>query len=466
AAAPATYAAWAAQYGLAADSGAENADSDALTNSQEFSANTDPISSDTDGDGISDSDETSGVYANLKIGSPVTTNPLTGDTDVDGLPDKWELDNYLNPTDDGMVVSYTNYIPSAYGLTITGNPNGAGSNPDADALTNLQEFAGTKNPLVAEGDIASTYEKMVVAGSFVQTKPDGNWDEVGNAVNTMQLVSNFTWKLIVYVPAARPSFAQFKFTTGSWATNFGDNAPANGIGDAGGANINALPAFTAAGHYMITFNDFSKAYSIAAVAATDVDNDSLPDEWEAFYGGYLNPKLTNLNPATAYVTGGLTAAQAYAAGSNPVADTVAPAIALATGVDKVTWVAKDAVVTLANADVTASDAITTSPAVSFLPATVSTATDGLTTVTYTATDAAGNANTVTRAIVVGSGAPGYRNLRFPAAMSINTLSSDYAYGEIYVDGATAGAGAASGIRVAVGVNTSNTDPSTWNESAW
>jgi hypothetical protein len=134
--------------------------------------------------------------------------------------------------------------------------------------------------------------------------------------------------------------------------------------------------------------------------------------------------------------------------------------------DKVTWVAKGAVVTLANADVTATDAITTNPTVSFLPATVGTATDGLTTVTYTATDAAGNASTITRVIAVGDVAPGYRNLRFPAAMTVNTASSNYAYGEIYVDGATAGAGAASGIKAWIGVNTNNTDPATWEEPVW
>ena len=484
AASPATYADWAAQYGLLAGSGAEDPDTDTLTNDQEFAANTDPNNADTDGDGISDSDETSGAYANLKIGSPVLTSPLTGDTDADGLSDKWELDNYLNPNDDGTAVSYTNYIPSAYGLTVTGNPNGAGSNPDGDALTNLQEFSGGKNPIVAEGDIASTYAKLVVAGSFVQTKPDGNWDEVGNSLNTMQLVSNFTWKLIAYVPAPLPTFAQFKFTTGSWSTNFGDNIPsggaADGVGDLNGSNIDALPVFTAAGYYTITFNDFTKAYTLAPLGATDADTDGLPDEWESFYGGYLSPKLTNLDPATAYVVGSsTTAAQAYAAGSNPVLDSIAPTVALAAGIESLTWLALNSnsgQYVSTSADVTASDNLGT-PAVAVLHRLISgsnpgvfdavdTTTTGLWRLEYTGTDGYGNSATLTRVVVVGDQPATYYGLNFPASATISTLQSQNVYAQIYLANATPGTGQAPNIQCWIGVSSANTDPSTWGNSAW
>ena len=484
AAAPANYAAWAAQYGLAADSGSADTDNDALTNNQEFAANTDPNNTDTDGDGIADSEETAGTYANLKLGSPVVTNPLTGDSDADGLSDKWELDNYLDPTDNGTGVSYTNYIPSAYGLTIISNPNGAGSNPDGDALTNLQEFSGAKNPLVAEGDIASTYAKMVVAGSFVQTKPDGNWDEVGNPLNTMQLVSNFTWKLIVYVPTPLPTYAQFKFTAGSWSTNFGDNIPlggaADGIGDPNGSNINALTAFTAAGYYMITFNDFSKAYTISPLSLSDVDNDGLPDEWEAFYGGYLNPKLTNLIPGTAYVAGsGTTAAQAFAAGTNPVVDTTSPSVVLAAGTGQLAWLALNSssgqyIGTAA--DVVATDNIGT-PTVGVLHRLISgsnpgvfdavdTSVSGLWHLEYTATDDSGNKTTLTRVVVVGDQPPTYYSLHYPAAGTISTTGTIGVYAQIYINNATPGAGQAPNIQCWIGVNSADTDPSTWGSSAW
>jgi hypothetical protein len=58
------------------------------------------------------------------------------DTDGDGLPDWWEIRYGLSPTDDGTV-----------------NPaNGASGDPDADTLTNAQEFARGTNPSNADTD--------------------------------------------------------------------------------------------------------------------------------------------------------------------------------------------------------------------------------------------------------------------------------------------------------------------------
>ena len=458
-AAPGTYADWAAQYGLAAGSGAGDADSDFLTNTQEFSANSDPTNSDTDGDGLFDDEEVTGDYSEVTPAVPVelagkVLSPITNDTDGDGLRDLWEITNGLDATDNGSLTPYVN----ATGLTVTANPNGANGDPDGDGLTNLAEQAAGSNPRAAGTGFASVQTKVTVPGSF------NGYNAGGNAANTMQLVGNFTWNLIVYFPSA-PVSPVYKFAAGSWATNWGDANPPDGTANPNGGDISGASVFTAPGYYMITFNDLTLAYSASALAAADLDSDGLPDAWEAYYGSFLSPKTTDLVPTTAYVVGGQTAAQAYAAGANPVADVVAPTIALAVGVDKVTWVANGGTLNLANSDVTATDAIST-PVVTFTPATVDTSVDGLTTVTYTATDADGNAASVSRVIAVGSVAPGYRNLRFPAAMTINTLSSDFAYGEIYVDGATAGTGGATGIKAWIGVNTNNTDPSTWDASVW
>jgi hypothetical protein len=470
AAAPASYADWAAQYGLASGSGAEDPDSDFLTNAEEFAANTDPNSLDTDGDTLWDVEEVDGDFTLvagclIPLNAAKFTSPLSTDTDGDGLNDFFEVSNNFDPTDDGSVVGYANFnnLPG-----LTANPNGGSSDPDGDGLTNVQEQAAGSNPLAAGTGLASKFAKIVVAGNFVPTKAGGSWDEVGNAGNTMQLVANFSHKLLVYLPAAKAD-AEFKFTAGSWGTNWGDNAPVNGVGELNGANLSLGTVFTAAGWYAIQFNDFSLAYSVAPLSTTDADTDGLPDEWETYFGGYLNPKTSDLNPVNAYVVGStVTAAQAYTAGSNPVLDTVAPAISLATGVDKVTWVANGGVVSLATSDVMVSDAVTTNPVVSFNPTNVDTTTftNTFVTVSYTATDAASNTATVTRLIAVGNAAPGYHNLRYPAAMTINTSSSDNAYGEIYIDGATAGAGAATGITAWVAVNTNNTDPSTWTNTIW
>jgi len=74
---------------------------------------TDPDGDDFDGDGLSNLDEVT-LYQ---------TNPLDSDTDGDGLLDGWEVANSLDPNDDG---------------TVNIN-NGASGDPDNDGLTNEEE---------------------------------------------------------------------------------------------------------------------------------------------------------------------------------------------------------------------------------------------------------------------------------------------------------------------------------------
>ena len=65
----------------------EDADADTLTNGYELSNGLDPMFSDTDMDGLSDSEELS-VYL---------TNPTNPDTDNDGATDGWEIENGFDP---------------------------------------------------------------------------------------------------------------------------------------------------------------------------------------------------------------------------------------------------------------------------------------------------------------------------------------------------------------------------------
>jgi hypothetical protein len=142
------------------------------------------------------------------------------------------------------------------------------------------------------------------------------------------------------------------------------------------------------------------------------------------------------------------------------ADSVAPSIALAQGVEQVTWVAKDAAFNLSVSDVTALDNSGTAN-VTFDPLTVDTSVDGLTKVTYTATDPTGNWNSVVRVVAVGDASPGWRKLYYPKSATISSLSSLTAYGRIYIDGATSGSGQAPNITAELGVNSDNSDPSGW-----
>jgi len=86
----------------------------------------DPDGDDFDGDGLSNLDEIT-LYQ---------TNPLTTDTDGDGLLDGWEVANSLDPNDDGT----------------TDPDNGGSGDPDNDGLTNSEEQDLGTDPNDADSD--------------------------------------------------------------------------------------------------------------------------------------------------------------------------------------------------------------------------------------------------------------------------------------------------------------------------
>jgi CxxC motif-containing protein (DUF1111 family) len=112
---------------------------------------------------------------------------------------------------------------------------------------------------------ARSPQTMFLRGNF------NNW----GPTNPMALVGANAWQATITLPA---NFnAQYKFEVSGqqvWSTNWGDNAPANGVADPNGANI----AFTtqAAGDYVFNFNDSTLRYAVTPpqaqpppVAATD-----------------------------------------------------------------------------------------------------------------------------------------------------------------------------------------------------
>lgn len=124
-------------------------DGDGLTNQEEFDAGTFFYDDDSDDDNLSDFfevrgglDPRSGFGDDGTLGDPdgdlltnieeqgYGTNPTSADSDDDGLPDKYEVDNNLDPTDDG-----------------SGDPdNGASGDPDGDGRDNLTEFDVGSDP--------------------------------------------------------------------------------------------------------------------------------------------------------------------------------------------------------------------------------------------------------------------------------------------------------------------------------
>lgn len=107
------------EYGLNAfvDDAAIDLDGDLLSNIEEHNAQTNPNSSDTDGDTLGDFDELN-TYA---------TSPTMIDSDGDKLRDDWEVTYSLDPND----------------------PATAGQDADSDLFTNLEEYYAGSDPLVS-----------------------------------------------------------------------------------------------------------------------------------------------------------------------------------------------------------------------------------------------------------------------------------------------------------------------------
>ena len=89
-------------------------DQDGLINIKEFTFNTNPLVADTDGDGLSDLNETNS--------STYVTNPLSFDTDEDGLSDGLEIMLGANPlnrdTDSDGLDDYTEYTTAGMDIVV------------------------------------------------------------------------------------------------------------------------------------------------------------------------------------------------------------------------------------------------------------------------------------------------------------------------------------------------------------
>ena len=110
------------RFGVGTDPLVADSDGDGLTDTEEVALGTDPWKTDTDGDGLGDFDE-------VEIG----TEPLSADTDGDGIPDGWEVDKGLNP-----IIAFGIY--------------GADGDPDGDGVQNRDEFRYDSHPWLTDTD--------------------------------------------------------------------------------------------------------------------------------------------------------------------------------------------------------------------------------------------------------------------------------------------------------------------------
>ncbi|MDC1206350.1 hypothetical protein N8Z81_02110 [Akkermansiaceae bacterium] len=120
------------------DSDDDNLNDDVETNTGVWDSatntGTDPLDADSDDDTYLDGVENnSGNYVDA---TNPGTDPNKLDTDEDGLPDGWEIDNMIDPTDDGT----------------TDVANGPDGDPDSDVSTNLAEFTRGTDPQDNDSD--------------------------------------------------------------------------------------------------------------------------------------------------------------------------------------------------------------------------------------------------------------------------------------------------------------------------
>lgn len=176
---------------------AQDADSDGLANDAEYINSTDPTSSDTDADGVSDGDEV------LVYGS----SPLKVDTDGDDMPDGWEVAHSLSPI-----------VANGY------------DDDDGDRYPNVFEYAGMSDP----SDRDSTPTPMYV----VNGAGGGTHTTIGAALSASN-VSNGAYQIIGIAPGVYTGSTNVHVTLESTKPKFlmiGLEGAGKTIIDGGGAD--------------------------------------------------------------------------------------------------------------------------------------------------------------------------------------------------------------------------------------
>jgi 1,4-alpha-glucan branching enzyme len=160
------------------------------------------------------------------------------DADADGMDDRWE---------------------SWHGLSA------AGADPDNDGFSNVEEFQRGSHPGVWNRPL------FALAGAF------NDWNAGANPLT-------YFWhnKWHVDLLFKNGTTGVFKFTDGTWETNWGDNVSQDGVADLRGADI-PINFDQGSGVYRFQFNEASSAYRVT-YDATDANADGLQDAWAAYYG--------------------------------------------------------------------------------------------------------------------------------------------------------------------------------------
>ena len=202
---------WERSHGLDPENPADavaDADSDGLTNLQEYELGTDPHDSDSDDDGLLDGAEHNTYGTNpaqadsdgdgLSDGLEVNTyhtNPTDADTDDDGLPDGYEVNNTLNPlVDDSAGDKDSDGLSNAEEYEHGTNPTV--NDTDGDGLNDGPEVhTYSTNPLEADSDRDGLSDGTEVNTTHTDpNNPDTDGDGIEDAVDPRPTVSDSPWQ--------------------------------------------------------------------------------------------------------------------------------------------------------------------------------------------------------------------------------------------------------------------------------
>ena len=453
----ADYAAYATAYGLTGTQ-TEDFDNDGITNGAEFTANTDPTRAN---DALAPVITLASSLVALESSSSYTADAATATDNTDGNVTANITNNSATILD-----ATARNTPGTY--TVTYSVNDAAGNTGTAAQKVVVYGAGT---------FASQYPSIAVPGAF------NGWATDGSAGNALKKMANFTWQGIKYFTANNAN-GGFKFLAGgSWGGKEWAPLPRDG-----GGNSDLAANVTTNGWYLFAVTELNDTASVSRLEVnptSDADSDGIPDVLEAYFGSFLATPLADLDPTADYNNNQKTALEDYEQGINPTQDTIAPTLAWAPAVAKLTQVAVDSgggQYLGASSEVVASSEVPGEvPLVTVLHRLISgsnpgvldgvdTSIAGLWQLEYTASDDFGNSSTLIRVVVVGDQVPvspsGWFGLNYPASATISTLGSQSVYAQIYINNATPGAGQAPAIQCWIGVSSDNSDPSSWAEGAW
>ncbi len=312
--------AWEITYGLSVgtDDSGDDADSDGLTNLEEYGLGTSPNSDDSDGDGMDDGwevtygldplvddagDDVDGDGLSNLEEYVLGTDPNSDDSDGDGMDDAWEVAYGLDPlvddaaddldgdglsnleeygygTDPSSDDSDGDGMDDAWEVTYGLDPlvDDAGDDLDGDGYTNLVEYLYATDP-----NNASDYPAVVDldGDGMDDTWEDANGLDSSTDDSADDLDGDGYTNLEEYTAGTNPNDAAYTpdDTDGdgmndAWETTYGLNVGTDdSAGDLDGDGYTNLEEYTAGTNP----ND-------AAYTPDDTDGDGMNDAWETTYG--------------------------------------------------------------------------------------------------------------------------------------------------------------------------------------